>query len=88
MITTKYILFAVISTVINIVTQFIAFKIYSGLYALYTALVAGTLAGLLAKYFLDKNYIFYHKSHNLRAVSENFVLYSVTGVIKMHHCYQ
>ena len=40
----------------------------------------GTLAGLLAKYVLDKKYIFYHKPENKMQDAKKFVSYTLTGV--------
>ncbi len=77
----KYILFAIISTAVNILTQYITYNLYRGDFGLYVAMAAGTLTGLIAKYMLDKRYIFYHKTRGLRATGENFILYSLTGVI-------
>lgn len=41
---------------------------------------AGTLAGLIAKYILDKNFIFYSKPKNKTEDSKKFILYSFTGL--------
>ena len=58
MIATKYIFFAVISTLVNLFAQFISFSLLHNNYVIYIAILNGTIAGLILKYYLDKNYIF------------------------------
>ncbi len=79
-ITIKYILFAIFSTIINLLAQFISFKIYDGFLSLYLAMFFGTLSGLVVKYILDKKYIFYHKPKNKKDDGKKFLLYSFMGV--------
>ncbi|HHJ34756.1 MAG TPA: GtrA family protein [Gammaproteobacteria bacterium] len=76
----KYILFAVISTLLNLLFQYLSFLIYTGIGKLFVAMVAGTLAGLVSKYVLDKKYIFYHTPENRRDDAKKFVLYTFMGV--------
>jgi len=40
----------------------------------------GTLAGLVAKYILDKKYIFYHTPKDKKDDAKKFVLYSFMGI--------
>jgi len=40
----------------------------------------GTLAGLVAKYLLDKKFIFYHTPKDKKEDAKNFMLYSFMGV--------
>ena len=40
----------------------------------------GTLAGLVAKYILDKKFIFYHIPTNKKDDAKKFTLYSLMGV--------
>jgi len=56
----KYTLFAVISTLFNLLFQYISFLVYNRALGLYVGMLWGTLAGLVSKYILDKKYIFYH----------------------------
>jgi len=76
----KYTFFAAIATSINLLGQYISFLIYSGPFDLYLAMFLGTLAGLTSKYYLDKNYIFYHKPKTRADEGKKFLLYSLTGV--------
>ena len=40
----------------------------------------GTLAGLVAKYILDKKFIFYHTPTDKKDNAKKFTLYSLTGI--------
>ena len=76
----KYSLFALIATIINLFTQFISLAIYSQDFSLYIAMFFGTLTGLIAKYILDKKYIFYYQVKDKKEDSQKFILYSIMGV--------
>ena len=80
MLAVKYTIFALISTLVNLLFQWISFKIYSGFLSLYIAMAMGTLAGLIVKYILDKKWIFYHKPKSKRDDAKKFILYSFMGV--------
>lgn len=77
----KYAVFAVIATVLNLLTQYLSLVIYSKSYSLYIAMFFGTLAGLVVKYILDKKYIFYYIQKNKIDDSQKFILYSLMGVV-------
>lgn len=79
-ITLRYIFFAIASTILNLLFQFLSFQAYSGFLDLYVAMFFGTLAGLILKYILDKKYIFYHKPKNKKDDGKKFLLYSLMGV--------
>ena len=76
----KYVFFAVISTLVNLTFQYIVFLFYVGLGSIYIALFAGTLAGLIVKYFLDKELIFYHKVKDSKDDIKKFTAYSIMGI--------
>ena len=76
----KYSLFALIATIINLFTQFISLAIDSQDFSLYIAMFFGTLTGLIAKYILDKKYIFYYVVKDKKEDSQKFILYSIMGV--------
>lgn len=80
MLAIKYSLFAIISTAFNLLFQFFSLLIYSETASLYIAMFIGTLAGLVAKYILDKKYIFYHTPKNKSDDTKKFLLYSFMGV--------
>lgn len=76
----RYALFALVATLVNILVQDMAGRAYTGPFELYLAMGAGTLAGLVVKYVLDKKYIFFHKTAGLGDDSRKFLLYSFMGV--------
>jgi len=80
MIAIKYSIFAVISTLFNLLFQYFSFGLYSGLGSLYVAMFFGTMAGLVAKYILDKKWIFYHTPKDKKDDAKKFALYSLMGV--------
>ncbi len=80
MIAFKYTIFAVISTLFNLLFQYLSFLVYEGFASLYVAMLIGTLAGLVVKYILDKKFIFYHKVENKKDDAKKFALYSLMGI--------
>ncbi len=80
MIAIKYTIFAVISTLFNLLFQYFSFLVYMGFGSLYVAMLFGTLAGLVAKYILDKKFIFYHTPTDKKDNAKKFALYSLMGV--------
>jgi putative flippase GtrA len=76
----RYIVFALISTFANLFLQFLSFKVYSGIGAIYLAMFVGTLSGLVIKYILDKKYIFFHEVKDKKEDAKKFALYSLMGV--------
>ncbi len=80
MLAIKYTLFAVISTLFNLLFQYLSFLVYDDFASLYVAMFFGTLAGLVAKYILDKKYIFYHTPTDKKDDAKKFALYSFMGV--------
>ncbi len=80
MLALKYSIFAAISTLFNLLFQYLSFFFYSGFSSLYVAMFIGTLAGLVAKYILDKKYIFYHTPKDKKDDTKIFALYSLMGL--------
>ncbi|MGV6818726.1 MAG: GtrA family protein [Thiotrichales bacterium] len=80
MLAIKYSLFAAISTLFNLSFQWFSFIVYSGFGSLYVAMIVGTLAGLVAKYILDKKWIFLHIPKDKKDDVMKFLLYSFMGV--------
>lgn len=76
----RYSLFALIATLVNLLTQEISMQLYSDRYALYLSIAAGTLTGLYTKFLLDKRYIFAFETQGLGEHSKHFFLYSLMGV--------
>ena len=42
----------------NVATRYVSSTLYTGHYELYAAMAAGTRAGLIAKYRLDRRFVF------------------------------
>ena len=80
MLAIRYVIFAVLSTLVNLLFQYLSFTTYSGFGALYVAMFMGTLAGLILKYVLDKKYIFFHTPKSKKDDGKKFLLYSLMGV--------
>lgn len=76
----KYVLFCIVATLVNLVTQRIFLELIFIDYYL-IALFLGTLTGLITKYILDKNYIFNDFDHSIKNNSKKFTLYTFNGVL-------
>ena len=76
----RYVLFAVLSTVANLLTQEFVFQLAPAL-RLPLSIAVGTIVGFAVKYVLDKNWIFYDaytsRSHEIRKV----MLYGAFSVV-------
>ncbi len=77
----KYALFSGIAILVNLGTQFLSLKVYTAKYSLYLAILAGTGTGLIVKYVLDKKYIFYYSTENVKHDFVKFLLYALMGVV-------
>jgi len=77
----NYTLFAIFSTVANILSQDVSIQIYAGAYAVYLSMIVGTAIGLIVKYVLDKKFIFRFQVRNVVHDSQTFMLYTVMGVV-------
>jgi putative flippase GtrA len=78
---TLYVAFAVVATVVNLATQRIVLGMGPDAALLMPAIAAGTLAGLVVKYWLDKRYIFADFSTGFAAHGRRFGLYSLMGLV-------
>ena len=77
----NYAIFALIATAANIGAQDLVIRTYSGDFGIPVSVVAGTGVGLLAKYILDKRYIFRFRAHSVAHDTQTFALYSIMGLI-------
>jgi len=76
----KYSIFAIIATIINLVTQELSTHIYTWHYHIETSIIAGTITGLVTKYILDKKYIFFYQTQNFSHDTRIFIIYSAMGI--------
>lgn len=76
----KYIIFALIATVVNIGAQDIVIRNYIGAFDILISVVVGTSVGLVVKYILDKRYIFRFRARDVAHDGKTFVLYTLMGL--------
>ena len=74
-----YILFAILSSVINLLFQYLSLSLYNGFLSLYVAMFVGTFFGLISKYYMDKVYIFNYVPKNKKNDLKTFIACTVTG---------
>lgn len=77
----RYALFAVIATIVNLAAQRLVLLGGESAPWFMAAIAAGTLAGLVVKYLLDKNWIFYDRSAGAAAHGRKFSLYTAMGLV-------
>ena len=76
----RYLSFAIIATIANLVTQRAVLHLVKFNTSLFLAMVAGTTVGLVTKYILDKRWIFYDSDNSLNGKSLKFVRYTFFGI--------
>ncbi len=76
----RYSLFAVIATLANLGAQRLVLAGGEDAARFILAVLAGTAAGLVVKYALDKRWIFFDRATGLRAHGRRFSLYTLMGV--------
>lgn len=74
----RYGFFAAIATLVNLVAQRGALALWP---ELLPAMVVGTAAGLVVKYLLDKQWIFFDGATGLVQHGRKFFLYSAMGIV-------
>ncbi|KQQ18919.1 GtrA family protein [Rathayibacter caricis DSM 15933] len=72
-----YVVFAIVATAVNLGTQILLEHLLTGEWATVIAVLAGTLTGVVAKYVLDKRWIFRHETVNAAHGVKTFFLYGV-----------
>lgn len=77
--TLKYIIFCIFATLVNLYTQRL-FLNEAVPTSYFLALLTGTIAGLMAKYVLDKNFIFNDRDNSFENNSRKFSYYSINGI--------
>ncbi len=77
----RYSAFAVLATLVNLGVQRAVLAFGETSLFFMAALGAGTLAGLVVKYILDKRWIFYDLATGARAHGEKFSRYTAMGLI-------
>ena len=76
-----YIIFAVIVSISNILSQRLVLNFLTGNVGYLVALFSGTFIGVVLGYFLDKNWIFKNPVTSSRVMGKQFFWYATTGAI-------
>ena len=76
-----YVFFALLATIVNLVTQEITSNLFSSGYELAASMFTGTIAGLVVKYILDKKYIFNFIVDTQKKNLTTFFFYSLMGIV-------
>lgn len=76
-----YSLFAALALILNLVSQAIFVRFYSGDYSILISIVIGTAVGLPVKYVLDKKYIFKFATENVFHDTKLFFLYGLMAIV-------
>lgn len=77
----RYSLFAALATLANLATQRLVLAGSDSTLRYFAAVAAGTLVGLIIKYWLDKRWIFADMASGLRQHSTKFALYTAMGLL-------
>lgn len=77
----RYTSFALMATAANLVTQRIILIAGESTEYFATAIVVGTIVGLVIKYLLDKRWIFYDGGTGLKDYGRKFSLYTAMGLV-------
>ena len=75
-----FIIFAIIATIANLLTQRLILSINNSIFFYFLAIFLGTLIGLLIKFFLDKRWVFFDKSFGIISQARTFSIYSSMGI--------
>ena len=76
----RYVLFAVVATLVNLAAQEVAFRL-TPVAPLVVSILAGTAAGFAVKYVLDKNWIFYDAYTGHRDEARKVTLYALFSIV-------
>lgn len=77
----RYAGFAVLATLANLAAQRLVLAGIEGQAGFVLAVIAGTGAGLVLKYILDKRWIFFDRSGGVQTHARKFALYTVMGIV-------
>jgi putative flippase GtrA len=75
----RYVLFAIFAGIMNLLTQGVVFSV-APVRPLAASILAGTAAGFVVKYLLDKHWIFFDDNGNARQEIYKIVLYGSFSV--------
>lgn len=76
-----YTLFAALALFLNLFSQALFVRFYTGDYSIFISIVIGTAVGLPVKYVLDKKYIFQFATENIFHDTKLFFLYGLMALV-------
>jgi putative flippase GtrA len=77
----RYTVFSAVATVANLLAQRVILAYDQSLVGFVAAVGVGTAVGLIAKYILDKHWIFYDDTTGFKSHGQKLFLYAATGLI-------
>lgn len=77
----RYAAFAVVATLVNLLTQRGVLALFAGPTGFALAVFCGTATGLVVKYVLDKRWIFFDRSTGVATHGRKFGLYTAMGIV-------
>jgi len=77
----RYAAFAAVASAVNLLVQMAVMAVLQGPYALTAAMAAGTVAGLVPKFLLDKYWIFDDRAPGRARGLRQFILYGLLSVV-------
>lgn len=77
----RYTAFAVLATLVNLLTQRLVLAAIDGGPGFALAVFCGTATGLVVKYVLDRKWIFHDRSTGLATHGRKFGLYTAMGIV-------
>lgn len=77
----RYTAFAVLATLVNLLTQRLVLAAIDGGAGFALAVFCGTATGLVVKYVLDRKWIFHDRSTGLATHGRKFGLYTAMGIV-------
>ena len=81
MLMVRYVAFAIAAVLANLATQRVVLQFGETLPLFVAAVAAGTAAGLLLKYALDKRWVFYDQQTGVSSHRRKFIAYTATGLV-------
>ena len=75
-----YTFFAILASFANLLTQRLVLSISKINIFFFLAIISGTLVGLIIKFFLDKIFIFFDKTKDIKSLGRKFTIYTTMGM--------
>jgi putative flippase GtrA len=75
-----YVLIAIVSTVLNLAAQSLVVRYFDIRYVIELSILIGTVVGMPPRYVLEKKYVFFFVSNDIKHDSKLFFFYSFYGV--------